>query len=847
MTGNTKVWRAPLAGLASVAMIATMGVAASTANADTKPSWTYGDVTVTLDANGGKFSDGSTTYAYTDPSRVSHDYADGVYPDLYTTVGTKGVPVWSAGVDGKASRVFSGWYTQKNGGQAVDPDAALTDGTVLYAHYSASAVGSDESEELVTFNLQGQVEYADADTDSKAGDVVNISGDTVSVRLADDDTIADWQVPSKDVPNNGQLFTQWSKTSGIENGDVLTPETTDAVTVEVKGDNGFTLYQDGKQVSGNDTVFDAATGSKLTGFQAVKNNGSSAKLLATDWNITPAAATSNGKFVFDETTLPAADSSISHVTITPGTDATASVALNVYTTGIEEMVEPDQTFFVPQDRAFTGKLAEPKQPNVTFEGWYERQQPVSVQGWSGVNQDFFKTDGSLILFNKDAAPWKKADPIQFGFTTVLSKDTTIYAVYEANAKHAVVTFDPNYDGANPINVTYNEGDKIKDKLPQVTRDGYTLEGWYTVNPSDPEHATNYVSYKLDENAVASSTGKPNNNYYFARWTPDSKYGVNGLLANLARGYATGVSDKGYASFTNSPSQPKALKETGKDEKDVTLYDKTTKDHEDADYHYVLENPGYVETTWNAFVKSRNEDVLPALIKELNLAKDADIATVYQAVKGKLSAEKADQFNRLFSSVASDSASFPDVNYDDFGTHSDEITKLYKKGIVKGYQDGTFGYGASLARVDYIVWLYRAAGSPDADASAAGFSDVNAATVPEPTFRKAIAWAKSTGVTEGYSDGTFAPYAPLNRQDAMAFLYRAAGSPKYNEDYADVKFADVTPGDTANHSQAVLWAAHNNIAKGYSGSVNRFGGYNTLVRQDAAAFLARTLDAHYIAK
>ncbi|MBT1179630.1 hypothetical protein [Bifidobacterium vespertilionis] len=33
MTGNNKFWRASLAGLASVAMLATMGVAASTANA----------------------------------------------------------------------------------------------------------------------------------------------------------------------------------------------------------------------------------------------------------------------------------------------------------------------------------------------------------------------------------------------------------------------------------------------------------------------------------------------------------------------------------------------------------------------------------------------------------------------------------------------------------------------------------------------------------------------------------------------------------------------------------------------------------------------------------------------
>lgn len=33
MTGNNKVWRAPVAGLASVAMLATMGVSTLTANA----------------------------------------------------------------------------------------------------------------------------------------------------------------------------------------------------------------------------------------------------------------------------------------------------------------------------------------------------------------------------------------------------------------------------------------------------------------------------------------------------------------------------------------------------------------------------------------------------------------------------------------------------------------------------------------------------------------------------------------------------------------------------------------------------------------------------------------------
>ena len=49
MTGNNKVWRAPVAGLASVAMLATMGVAAMTANAATVNANPSADVTVSVD------------------------------------------------------------------------------------------------------------------------------------------------------------------------------------------------------------------------------------------------------------------------------------------------------------------------------------------------------------------------------------------------------------------------------------------------------------------------------------------------------------------------------------------------------------------------------------------------------------------------------------------------------------------------------------------------------------------------------------------------------------------------------------------------------------------------------
>ncbi|PWG65911.1 S-layer homology domain-containing protein [Bifidobacterium callitrichidarum] len=855
MTGNTKVWRAPLAGLASVAMIATMGVAASTANA--APSYQYPDVKVTLDPNGGEFapsvsglqSDG--TVKLTDARDNVTDgyyYADGVFEDLYSTYGFDGTNGSTSDAnilwDGQGARRFSGWYTEKTGGQAVDPTAALTDGTTLYAHWSQGASSTDESEDAVHFDTDGKVTSTNPDGISNVVTVDN-TGRNVYVFLADGDTLADWEVPSTDVTDY-QVFDHWDggTVATAKAGDTLKAVTVAGtkLTINRTASNDpsvqFDLYKDGvKATTAGSISFDVPRQSTLAGWQAITP---SSKKLATGWSV-DAGDGFKDYAVTDQ--LP----DVNDVTVAPKGPGIQATVVRVHKWNKTDV---NERYFIASGQTFTqsvGKaLDDVKRANTTFLGWYDKAQPVTYNDVSGqvtvYNDDFF--EGNLIrVYLLD-----KADPVQFSFDKAINQDNAgidLYAGYDTEAPFTTITFDPNYSGADKISQKIYWGKKLADQVPSVTRSGYTLVGWYEVpNPAD------LTKQKLDTSVAADAT-TPAATTYYAVWSADSKYGVNGLLFNLARGYATGISDnkvegKGYyASFTNSPSKPVALEANGrKDDNGVALYTNATKEHETSTFKFVVRNPGYVQTTWNAFVKSRDEVVVPALIKELKLAKDADIATVYEAVATKLSAEKADEINQQFAKVASDKASFPDVNYDDYGTHSDEITSLYKKGIVKGYADGTFGYGAKLARVDYIVWLYRAAGSP-AVSSEASFSDVNATTVPNKDFRDAIAWAASEGITKGYADGTFAPYATLNRQDAMAFLYRAAGSPKFNESYADVKFSDVTPGDTANHSQAVLWAASNDIAKGYSGTVNYFGGYNTLVRQDAAAFLARTLDHGYI--
>ncbi|MBW3091149.1 hypothetical protein [Bifidobacterium miconisargentati] len=121
MTGNNKVWRAPLAGLASLAMIATMGVTALSANAAT-PS-------VTLDANGGKFGN-DTTKPLEDTN--NNGFAD----ELYRSTGAANGATW---VDSKGvARTFTGWYTSATyGGQAVDP-TTVEAGATLYAHWTTT-------------------------------------------------------------------------------------------------------------------------------------------------------------------------------------------------------------------------------------------------------------------------------------------------------------------------------------------------------------------------------------------------------------------------------------------------------------------------------------------------------------------------------------------------------------------------------------------------------------------------------------------------------------------------------------------------------------------------------------
>ena len=101
------------------------------------------------------------------------------------------------------------------------------------------------------------------------------------------------------------------------------------------------------------------------------------------------------------------------------------------------------------------------------------------------------------------------------------------------------------------------------------------------------------------------------------------------------------------------------------------------------------------------------------------------------------------------------------------------------------------------------------------------------------YEDAVDWAVENGITQGTDDTHFVPDGICTRAQAVAFLWRAAGSPK--PETRTMPFADVPVG--SYYYDAVLWAVENGIAKGTSDTT--FSPNMTCTRAQIVAFLWRS--------
>ncbi len=101
----------------------------------------------------------------------------------------------------------------------------------------------------------------------------------------------------------------------------------------------------------------------------------------------------------------------------------------------------------------------------------------------------------------------------------------------------------------------------------------------------------------------------------------------------------------------------------------------------------------------------------------------------------------------------------------------EIAWLATTGITTGWPDGTFRPGSAVTREAMAAFLYRAwpFTPPESPCTEPAFSDVPASH----PFCEEISWIAGWGIANGWSDGTFRPSLPIERQAMAAFLLRFA--------------------------------------------------------------------------
>ena len=172
------------------------------------------------------------------------------------------------------------------------------------------------------------------------------------------------------------------------------------------------------------------------------------------------------------------------------------------------------------------------------------------------------------------------------------------------------------------------------------------------------------------------------------------------------------------------------------------------------------------------------------------------------------------------------------------SHYEDILWLASTGVSSGFGDGTFRGMSNVARQDMAAFLYRTNNLPSfvpSDEQKNAFSDVDGSTA----HANEIWWLASAGISTGFDDGTFKGGDAVARQDAAAFLYRMAGSPSFTPSAADrARFSDVT--DATPHAKEIWWLASVGITSGYGDGT--FRGYNSIARQEMAAFLQRYYNA-----
>ena len=177
-----------------------------------------------------------------------------------------------------------------------------------------------------------------------------------------------------------------------------------------------------------------------------------------------------------------------------------------------------------------------------------------------------------------------------------------------------------------------------------------------------------------------------------------------------------------------------------------------------------------------------------------------------------------------------SAVFSDVTAKTCSWAADAVDFMNYYGLVKGTSASTFNYRGNMTRGDFVLILYRNAGSPSVSGLTNPFTDVKRSDY----FYEAVLWAYHNGVVTGTSGTTFSPKGNITREQIASILWRLAKEPSYSVSLRS--YTDYT-SISAYAQDAMGWAVGCGYVKGSGAKLNP---KSNATRAEVAVMLHRFL-------
>jgi hypothetical protein len=128
---------------------------------------------------------------------------------------------------------------------------------------------------------------------------------------------------------------------------------------------------------------------------------------------------------------------------------------------------------------------------------------------------------------------------------------------------------------------------------------------------------------------------------------------------------------------------------------------------------------------------------------------------------------------LLAHTSSQASAFSDVF--PYGSESDAIQDLSSRGIINGYDDGTFRPDNPVWRQHFTKMIVLTLGLPTSEAAVCPFNDVDVGGPSTLYPDNYIAVAAAQGITNGTGSGRFSPTAEISRAQVITMVVRAAGN------------------------------------------------------------------------